>query len=177
MKKMLLVLAMFLIPTLSHAQLFEAIGNPIVVAGATYQFEEPLVGNRAAFLLSANVAGMKLGSVPLYIGGVGVALPTTVSDVADQFSQFGNFVMLTVPAVTWYPAGNSPGTMGKVCLQAGYSYILSGETKSNNGAYFAVGYAWNSPAYLNYKRAVKKARIKGLKTGSAEYPKNPYDVE
>ena len=84
----------------------EAVGNPNVVAGGTYQLEQPVSGPRAAFMLSANVGGLKLGSLPLYVGGVGVALPTSVESVA---AQFGNFVQLTIPAVTWYPCGQQDG--------------------------------------------------------------------
>jgi len=173
MKRLLIVLFVLasFVPT-AHAQLFEAVGNPIVVAGGTYQFEKPELGQRTAFMLSANIAGVKVGNIPLYFGGVGVALPSTVSDVA---AQFGDYVMLTVPGVTWYPSGNSPGTLGKLCLQTGYSYVLNGDAKARSGIYAAVGFSWDSPAYLGYKRAVKRAKVAGVKAGSAEYPKNPYD--
>jgi hypothetical protein len=174
MRKMLLLLvvAVIALAVPAQAQLFEAIGNPIVVAGGSYQLSAPETGPRAAFMLSANIAGVKLGEFPLYFGGVGVALPTSVDSVA---AQFGNFVMLSVPGVTWYPAGNEPGTLGKVCLQAGYSYILNGDAKERSGVYAAIGYGWNSPAYLRYKRQVKAAKLRGAKAG--EFPPNPYDVK
>jgi hypothetical protein len=165
-----IVLVAFAIP--SYAQLFEAVGNPIVVAGGTYQLNVPETGPRAAFMLSANIAGVKLGEFPLYFGGVGVALPTSVDSVA---AQFGNFVMLSVPGVTWYPSGNKPGMLAKVCLQAGYSYILNGDVKARSGVYAAVGYGWNSPAFLRYRREVKQAKLRGAKPG--EFPPNPYDVK
>ena len=153
----------------SHAQLLEAVGNPIVVAGGAYQLTAPATGNRAAFMLSANVAGFKLGDYPLYFGGVGVAVPTVISGVA---SQFGDFIMLSVPGLTWYPKGNDPGTAGKFCVQAGYSYVLNGDVKDRSGVYAGIGFAWDSPAYLKYKREAKKAK----KAGKA-LPPNPYDYK
>jgi hypothetical protein len=175
MKKMLVVLALFMLAApFAGAQAFEAIGNPIVVGGGTYQLEAPTTGNRAAFLISANIAGVKLGTLPLYFGGVGVALPATVDSIA---SPVGNFSMLTIPALTWFPGGNNPGTLGKVCLQVGYSYVMSGTAEARNGVYAGLGFGWNSPAYLRYRREVKAARAAGLKAGAAGWPKNPYDVQ
>lgn len=167
------LVAMFAVP--AQAQFFEGLGNPIVVAGGTYQFEAPEVGSRAAFLLTANIAGVKLGNYPVYFGGVGVALPTVVSDVATHF---GNYVMLSIPGITWYPKGNDPGTLGKVCLQAGYSYVLNGEAKARSGIYAGVGFGWDSPAYLRYKREMKKAK-KAAQPPPKEgaLPPNPYDIQ
>lgn len=167
------VVALCAVPV--HAQTFEATGNPIVVAGGTYQLTQPDTGSRAAFLLSANVAGVKLGTAPLYLGGVGVALPTAVSSVA---SQFGNFVMLTIPGVTWYPSGNNPGTLSKICIQVGYAYVLSGDVQARSGIYAGLGFGWDSPAYLKYKREMKKyakAKASG-KLMAGPPPVNPYDV-
>ncbi len=175
MKKVLLFVAVALMAAVpSRAQLFEAVGNPIVVLGGQYQFEQPTTGSRAAFMISANVAGMKLANLPVYFGGVGVALPASIDAVA---AQFGSFVMLTVPGITWYPGGNNTGTLAKVCVQAGYSYVLNGDAKARSGIYAGVGYAWDSPAYQAYKRAVHKAakaKADGKVVGPV--PPNPYDV-
>jgi hypothetical protein len=174
MKCLLIAAAVLALAVPAHAQLFEAVGNPIVVAGGTYQLTAPVTGNRAAFLLSANLAGLKVGEYPLYLGGVGVALPTVVSDVA---SQFGDYIMLTVPGVTWYPKGNDPGTLGKLCLQVGYAYVLNGDAKERSGVFAGVGFGWDSPAYLSYKRAVKKAKkAKAAGQAGPPVPPNPYDV-
>lgn len=175
MKKVLLFVAAALVAAVpSHAQLFEAVGNPIVVGGGAYQFEQPATGSRTAFMLSANVAGMKLSNLPVYFGGVGVALPASIDSVA---AQFGSFVMLTVPGITWYPGGDNPGTLSKVCVQAGYAYILNGDAKSRSSIYAGVGFAWDSPAYLKYKREVKKAaKAKAAGKTVGPIPSNPYDV-
>lgn len=175
MRKMLLTVAFVVgAASICSAQLFEALGNPIVVAGAAYELEQPATGSRTAFMLSANVAGMKLASYPVYFGGVGVGLPAAIDSIA---AQFGSFVMLTVPGVTWFPGGNNPGTVSKVCVQVGYSYILNGDAKARSGIYGAVGFAWDSPAYLSYKRAVHKAaKAKAAGQQAGPLPPNPYDV-
>jgi hypothetical protein len=148
----------------AHAQLFEALGNPNVVAGGSFLIDQPASGtNRASFMLSANIAGVKLGALPVYVGGVGVALPSEVDAIA---SQFGNYFMVSVPAVTWYP------NAGKVLVQAGYAYALSDAVQSRNSFYVGVGYAWNSPAYLQYKRDAKRAKAAGK-----PLPPNPYDAK
>lgn len=151
-KNLLIIAALVALAVPAHAQLFEAVSNPLVVAGGTYQLEQPTTGHRAAPFLSANIAGVKLGALPLYIGGVGVALPATVAEVA---SQFGNFAQLTIPAVTYFPAGD------KFLVQAGYSYVLNGDAQSKNGVYAAVGFAWNSPKQIQYNRAKKLAKKLG----------------
>jgi hypothetical protein len=81
--------------------------------------------------------------------------------------------MLTIPGITWYPKGNDPGVLAKICLQVGYSYVLNSDVKDRNSIYAGVGFGWDSPAYLKYKREVKKAKLKGLN----EFPPNPYDVK
>jgi len=176
MKRILLfVAAAVLVAVPSHAQLFEALGNPIVVAGGAYSLETPTPGApRATFMLSANLAGVKLGTLPVYVGGVGVGIPAAVDAIA---SQFGSYVMLSVPGVTWYPGGNNPGTLAKICIQAGYSYILNADVRTRSSVYLGVGYAWDSPAYQAYKRAVHKAakaKAEGKQAGPV--PPNPYDA-
>jgi len=172
MRKVLIAIALLLATVGANAQTFEALGNTNVVAGFTYQTAQPSVGSRAAFMLSANVAAVKpFPDKSVYFGGFGVALPASVESVA---SQFGNFVIGTVPVVTWFPKGNDNGTFwSKVLLQAGYSRVLVGGTDAKNGFYGAVGYGWNSPAFLKYKREAKQAK----KAGRKSTLKNPYDVE
>jgi len=172
MKKVLIALVLLVIGTSARAQTFEALGNVNIVAGYTYQTSEPLAGSRGALMLSANVAAAKpFPDIPVYFGGFGVALPTSVESVA---SQFGNFVVGTIPVITWYPRGNEDGTFwSKVLLQAGYSRVIVGDTSAKNGFYGAIGYGWDSPAFLKYKREVKQAK----KAGRKSTLKNPYDVQ
>ncbi len=147
----------------SYAQLFEGVTNLNVVAGATYRLENPGVEvNRVSFMLSANVAGIKVGTLPLYLGGIGLDLRT----LDPAFAQFGNALSMTVPGVTYYFKGD------KVCAQVGYSYALSDAAEARNGIYAAVGIGWSSPNYLAYKRAAKKAKAAGK-----PLPPNPYDVK
>ena len=163
-RTVLLFLAAFALLTVpTYAQLFEAVTNPNVVAGATYRLENPGVDvNRVSFMLSANVAGIKVGTLPLYLGGIGLDLRT----LDPAFSQFGNALSMTVPGVTYYFKGD------KVCAQAGYSYALSDAAEARNGIYVAVGIGWSSPNYLAYKRAAKKAKAAGK-----PLPPNPYDMK
>jgi len=129
----------------AQSQTFEALRNPNVVAGASYRLEDPLSGSRTQFLLSANIAGMKLGSAPVYVGGVGIDI-RTLDAAFDQFSGLS----WTVPFITYFPKGD------KIVLQVGYSRDLVGEEKSD-GIFVGVGFSWNSPNEIAAKRAAKKA--------------------
>jgi len=148
MRKYLIAVALVLMAAVVHGQTFEGLTNPNVVAGASYRLEDPGPGvSRMSFMLSANIVGPKLGTLPLYLGGVGVDVRT----IDPAFEQFGNALSMSVPGLTYFFNGN------KVCAQVGYSYALSSDAQARNGMYAGIGFTWNSPNELKAKREAKKA--------------------
>lgn len=141
----LLVLAM---GSVAQAQVFDP--NILFVAGVDVFKDSPSAGNRAQFLFSANVPGVRLVTLfsqPLYVGGVGFDLRTV--DVAlGEVTGFG----LTVPALTYNIKG------GPIAIQVGFVKDLTGTNKTT-GFYAAVGTGVMSPKAIAAKRAKKKAEV------------------
>jgi hypothetical protein len=155
MKKILLAVAVLLLPSLSGAQglgeILEGITNPQLVAGASYNNDSAQKWNA---VLTANVLGPKLGSIPCYIAGVGVGLNTVVPGLEDA------------PIASWsFPLLSCAPWGERVVLQTGMSTPLNGDgTKSY---YFGVGFSVESPNTLQEKR-VKRAAAKKAKKAQLE---------
>lgn len=136
----------------SFAQLpepIEGFGNPAIVAGGSYLSEDPGPGvKRAGFFITANIPGIKIANLPVYVGGIGVTgggLDPTLSEI-----QFGT----SVPLLTWAVASK------QFIVQVGYTKVLTGDVKPS-GWYGGVGFSLTSPQRMSYKRAVKKAKKLG----------------
>ena len=150
MKKLFLVVAalgLLILPLRSYAQLpepIEGLGNPNIVAGGTYLTEDPGAGlHRFNYVLTANVAGVKVGDFPLYVGGVGVDI-RTVDQAFGDLSGIG----LSVPLLTYYFKGE------QFCAQVGWATDISGDPKSKS-FYAGVGFSFTSPNQMAAKRAKK----------------------
>lgn len=152
MKKLLLVIGLVALAAPSFAQLppvVEGFGNPAIVAGGSYLSEDPGPGvKRANFFITANIPGLKIGNLPVYIGGIGVTgggLDPALSSI-----DFGT----SVPILTWAVASK------QFVVQVGYTKILTGEVKPS-GWYGGFGFSFTSPQKMAYKRALKKAKKLG----------------
>jgi hypothetical protein len=151
MKRTFLVAVLALaLPALSHAQLpepLEGLGNPNIVAGAGYLSQDPGAGlHRTQFLLTANLAGVKVGTLPVYVGGVGIDL-RTVDNAFGEISGVG----LSVPLVTAYFKGD------QFLAQVGWATDLTGDPKSK-AFYVGLGFSFTSPNQMAAKRAAKKGK-------------------
>jgi hypothetical protein len=155
MKKLILAVAVLLLPSLASAQLpepIEGLTNPLVVAGANYLNDKPVEGSQVRFFLTANVAGVKpFSGVDLYFGGIGVDIRTLpgLGDVAQA-----NGAGLSIPAVTYAFAGS------QAVVQVGYSMAFD-ETAAS-GIYAGFGFSLTSPTTMAQKR-VEKAKKKAAR--------------
>jgi hypothetical protein len=153
MKKFLIVAALVAVASPAFAQLppvIEGFQNPVVVGGMSYLSQAPVdpAAKRANIFVTANIPGIKVGSLPLYIGGIGVtggALDPSLQEV-----QFG----ASIPLVTWAVKS------GQFVFQAGYTKLLTGVEKPD-GFYGGVGFSLTSPAKLAHKRMVRDAKKAG----------------
>jgi hypothetical protein len=77
MRKLIAVAALLVMPAAGGAadwaEIFEATTNPHIVVAPAYLQEAPVAGgSRWSVLVTANILGPKMGSIPCYLGGVGV---------------------------------------------------------------------------------------------------------
>ena len=144
-KSLLAVLAVLGLSVSAHAQTFEALTNPNVVAGLSYLSKDPGEGfQRFNFFLTANVAGVRIAE-GLYAGGAGVAGSTLDPNLSEfQFS-------VSLPILTYAIGG------GQWVVQGGYAWVLTGEGDKPDGFYAGAGFSLTSPVAMKAKRAAKKA--------------------
>ena len=150
LKRTFLTLALVLgLTGLVHGQAFEALSNPNVVAGASFVTSGvPAGASGTSFMLSANIAGVKLGSLPVYIGGVGIDVRT----LDPAFSELKG-ISWTIPAVTWFPKGD------QFCIQGGYSRDIDAPAgAATDRVYVGAGFSFSSPNQIKAKRAAKRAK-------------------
>lgn len=153
MKKLILTVAVLLLPSLALAQLpqpIEGLQNPSVIFGASYLKDDPGAGfQRVQPFVTAGIPLLRLGSIPCAVFGVGLtagALDPALSEV-----ELG----VSLPLLTCAPRG------GQFVIQVGYAKIATGVEKPD-GYYAGIGFSLTSPATLRAKR-IKKAEEKAKK--------------
>jgi hypothetical protein len=156
-----LVLAVLLVPSLASAQglgeVFEGLTNPQLVVAGTYRSDAPEGTSKYGALLTANVLGPKMGTVPCYLGGVGVDVRTTTPGLENA-----PFAGWSVPLVTCAPWGE------QVVLQAGISsdFANAPELGDDQRYYFGIGISAVSPNTLKAKR-IKRIEAKAKRRADA----------
>lgn len=135
----------------SFAQLppvVEGVQNPTLVFGASYLKTDPGPGfHRAGVFIAATIPGLiKVG--PCYLAGVGVAGETIDPSLKD------------LPFGMAFPIATCVLNQGQWGFQGGYAKILNTEDKPD-AWYFGATFSFTSPAKLSYKRALKKAKMRG----------------
>ena len=119
--------------------------DPHIVGGASYNTET----KTWAAVLTANVVGVKLGSLPCYASGVGVSLNTIAPGLEDT-----PIAAASLPLFTCAPFGE------QVVVQAGISIPLNGGPTASKSYYAGLGISVSGgPTALKAKR-VKRAQAK-----------------
>ena len=157
MKKLLAVAVLLVLPSLAHAQgaaeIFQGITDPHVVGGAGYNQDT----KTWSAVLTANVVGPKVGTLPVYLSGVGVSIGTVAPGLENS-----SFAAASFPIITVAPFGE------QVVFQAGVSVPLNGN--GGKSYYAGVGLSLSGgPNQLQAKRArraaAKKAKKAALEAG------------
>ena len=117
--------------------------DPHIVGGASYNTDT----KTWAAVLTANVVGVKLGSLPCYASGLGVSLNTIAPGLEDA-----PIAAASLPLLTCAPFGE------QVVVQTGISVPLNGGPTSSKSYYAGLGISVSGgPNMLKAKRV---ARIK-----------------
>lgn len=168
MRRLLAVAVLLFAPSLTSAQgvgeIFEGLTNPQLVVGATYLDNAPEGTSKYGALLTANILGPKLGSLPVYLGGVGVDVRTT-----NPGFENAPFAGWSVPLITVAPWGE------QVVIQAGVSSDFSNAPELGNDKryYVGIGVSAQSPNTLKAKRIKRiEARAK-RKADASQGPAAP----
>lgn len=168
MRRLLILAVLFVVPSLASAQglgeIFEGLTNPQLVVGATYQNNAPDGTSKYGALLTANVLGPKLGTVPCYLGGVGVDVRTT-----NPGFENAPFAGWSVPLVTCAPWGEN------IVIQTGISsdFSKAPELGDNQRYYIGIGVSATSPNTLKAKR-IKRIEAKAKrKADASQGPPSP----
>jgi hypothetical protein len=159
----LLILAVLLVPSLASAQglgeIFEGLTNPNLVVGATYLPNAPEGYSEFGAIVTANVVGPKLGTIPCYIAGVGVGLET-VAPGLDQTP----YARWSIPLLTCNPWSE------QIVLQVGTADVLSAPEPEPSGDtrswYIGIGVSVQSPTTLKAKR-IKRIEAKAKRRADA----------
>lgn len=150
MKRLIAVAALLALPSLASAQglgeILEGLTNPQLVAGASYN---DAAASKWSAVLTANILGPKLGTIPCYISGAGVALNTIAPGLEDT-----PIAAWSLPLLTCAPFGE------QVVIQTGMSTPLNGS--GGKSYYVGVGFGVSSPNTLKSKR-LARARAKAAK--------------
>ena len=157
MKRLIAVAALLALPSLASAQGFsvaefvQGITDPHVVAGVGYNQDT----KEYSAVLTANILGFKAGTLPVYIGGVGVALNTVAPGLENA-----PFAAVSVPFLTVAPWGE------QVVIQVGMSTPIGGGLEVGNSYYAGVGVSLsggpNEIAAKRVKRIQAKAKKKAM---------------
>lgn len=144
------LLSVALVPSPARAQglgeILEGLTNPQLVAGASYNDASE---SKWSAVLTANILGPKLGTVPCYIAGAGVALNTIAPGLEEA-----SIAAWSLPLLTCAPFGEA------VVIQTGLATPLNGN--GGKSYYVGVGFGVQSPNTLRAKR-VKRAEAKAAK--------------
>lgn len=143
------VTVLLLAPSLSHAQgvgeALQGLLDPHVVAGASYNPDSKTVQP----LITANIVGVKLGTLPCYAGGVGVSLSTLVPGLEGS-----SIASASIPYLTCAPFGE------QVAIQVGMAIPIGGGIDQGNTYYVGLGLSISGgPNTLKAKR-VKRIEAK-----------------
>jgi hypothetical protein len=149
MKRLLAVTALIVLPSLASAQgigeILEGLTSPQLIAGVSYNSDSPQEWNA---VLTANILGPKLGTLPCYISGVGVGLNTIAPGLEDTTIAAWSF-----PLLSCAPWGE------RVTIQTGMSTPLS-DLGGQKSWYIGIGIGVaESPNSLKTKR-VKRIEAK-----------------
>lgn len=159
MRRLLVVAVLLLTPSMVSAQglgeIFEGLTNPNLVVGVTYLPDAPEGYPEFGALITANIVGPKLGTLPCYIAGVGVGLETVAPGLEET-----PYARWSIPLLTCNPWSE------QVVLQVGTADLFAspepappGDTRS---WYFGLGVSVQSPNTLKAKR-VARAKAKQQK--------------
>ena len=157
MRKLLLVAALLVMPSLASAQgmgeILQGLLDPHIVGGASYNTET----KTWAAVLTANIVGPKLGTLPCYVSGAGVSLNTLAPGLEGVSIAAASF-----PLLTCAPFGE------QVVIQTGLSVPLNGNGLVGKSYYAGLGISMSGgPNTLKSKR-VQRAKAKAAKKASLE---------
>lgn len=157
MRRLLILAVLFLAPSLASAQgigeVLQGLLDPHIVAGASYNEDS----KTWAAVLTANVVGPKLGSLPCYISGAGVALNTLAPGLEDTPIAAASF-----PLLTCAPFGE------QVVIQGGLSVPLNAPEGQTRSWYAGLGISLSGgPNALKAKR-VKRIEAKKQRRATLE---------
>jgi hypothetical protein len=161
-RKLIAVAVLLLVPSAVKAQgigeALQGLLDPHIVAGVSYGQDS----HKYAAVLTANVVGPKLGSIPCYAAGAGVSLNTLAPGLEDTPIAAASF-----PVLTCAPFGE------KIVLQAGVSVPLSSQGLGERSYYFGAGLSVSGgPNALKAKR-VKRIAAKKAKQAALAGPPSP----
>jgi len=149
LKKILTIVAVIALPSMSSAQgigeALQGLIDPHIVAGVGYNQETKAF----SAILTANVVGPKLGSLPCYVAGAGISLGTIAPGLENA-----SIAAASIPYLTCAPFGE------RVVLQAGMAIPIGGGVDTGNVYYFGAGIDMSGgPNVLKAKR-VKRIEAK-----------------
>ena len=156
MKRWLAVAVLLFVPSVVKAQglgeVFQGITDPHIVGGAAYNQDT----KTWAAVLTANIVGPKVGTLPVYLSGVGVSIGTIAPGLENT-----SFAAASFPIVTIAPFGE------QVVFQAGVSVPLNGNGGKSyyGGVGLSLGGGPNQLAAKRARRAAAKKAKKALEQG------------
>ena len=154
MKKLIAVAALLALPSVAAAQslgeILQGITDPHIVGAVSYDSDT----KEWAAVLTANIVGPKLGTLPCYISGVGVGLSTVAPGLENA-----PIAAWSLPFLTCAPFGE------QVVIQTGMATPLNGP--GGQRYYGGLGVSVSGgPNALKVKR-VKRAEAKAAKKAAA----------
>ena len=158
MKRIILAFVMAALPSLAFsgdftvAEMLQGFIDPHIVAGVGRNSDT----KKYSAILTANIVGPKLGTIPCYISGVGVSLGTVAPGLEGT-----PIAATSLPFLTCAPFGE------QVAIQGGMSIPLNGPHVGNT-YYFGVGISLGGgPAQLQSKR-IKRIQAKAAKKAALQ---------
>ena len=149
MKKILIALAVLLLPSLALAQLpepFDPLQNPGFTAGVSVLRRAPGPGlQRVQPFIEASVPILKIGDFPCAFFGIGLTAEELDPALGDI--QFG----VSLPFVTCSVKGSG------FIVRAGYAKIIAGAEEKPDAYFAGVGFSRTSPTAIAKKRAEREA--------------------
>jgi len=150
LRKILSVVALLALPSMAAAQslgeILQGFTDPHIVAAVSYNSDT----KEWAAVLTANIVGPKLGTLPCYISGVGVGLNTVAPGLEEA-----PIAAWSLPFLTCAPFGE------QVAIQTGMATPLNGPGGQSYYAGLGVSVG-GGPNTLKVKR-VKRAEAKAAK--------------
>jgi opacity protein-like surface antigen len=131
----------------------QGLTDPHIVGGVSYN--ENAVGQKWQAMITANILGPKLGSLPCYVSGIGVGLNTVAPGLEDA-----PIAAWSMPLLTCAPFGE------QVVIQTGLATALNGG--GDRTYYVGVGVSLSGgPEVLSVKRAKRVAAKKAQQKADA----------